>query len=113
MVSASYWRRKSRSFSAWQPRVPRWISDRNSVRTRRGPVDTRSSIRCPAHGALISDFYCKHMTRAWRFLSDVVEGGGRNVQHAYVLRVAMGVHSLDRASRTSAFGSKADNVCSF
>src|SRR6516225_6550709 len=27
---------KSRSLFAWQPRVPRWTSDRNSVRTRTG-----------------------------------------------------------------------------
>src|SRR5262249_47183023 len=57
--------RKSSSLSAWQPRVPRWTSDRNSVRTRRAPLECRSSMRCPAHGALISDFYCKHMTGAW------------------------------------------------
>src|SRR5215813_4522014 len=38
------------------------MSDRNNVRTRCGPLDTRSSIRRPAHGALMRDFYCKEMT---------------------------------------------------
>src|SRR5215831_3493141 len=33
----------SRSLFAWQPRVPRWMSDRNSVRTRIGAA-ARASL---------------------------------------------------------------------
>src|SRR5512139_1501274 len=43
MMSASCWRRKSSSRSAWQPRVPRWTSEINSARNRRAASVTMSS----------------------------------------------------------------------
>src|SRR5262249_17539222 len=85
------------------------MSDRNSVRTRRGPVERRSSIHCPAHDALIGDFYCKRMTGAH---GSKVRGRGfyvgaaEKAQRAYVLQVAKGVYLLNRPGRRSAFGGK-------